>query len=278
MDPPSAFGRLSAFPVEIRLQIWQELLCEPVVFLTPLWFLRSRDALSHNEDVKRIPFDVAIFQTSKACGLEAMEVFYSAEHFFSFCALPNIWDLEQMGHAETRVDQFIKDFSTWMPLYPTKLAARYIKNVRVSISIPQRTYDSFGCLHMSSQYMPLMRKLRLPGRARGACVINVVFYSNNMYPKDVQVLGPSFFWGLQTLTAFKKVSIRSSCSCKYVHLALNPSSPDPYLLNCWGAPLKSYTIERIVEELQPTLGSATVRTEGKMEIVEFNPRTHLRNL
>ena len=115
-----------------------------------------------------------------------------------------------------------------------------------------------------------MRKLRTPGLARGAILINLVFYGNR-----VQLLGPSFFSSLQTLTAFNKVSIRSSFSSDYVHQALSPSKPDLYLLNPWEAPLKSYTTERVVEELRPALGSAIVRTEGNTEIVEFNPRTYL---
>ena len=201
-----------------------------------------------------------------------MEVFYSADHFFSFYALPSMWDLENMGYEHTRLAQFIRDFRAWMPLYPTRLAAGYIKNVRVSISISNSTTDCFGRFHMSENLLcvPLMRKSRTSGLARGACLINLVFYGNK-----VQLLGPSFFSSLQTLTAFNKISIRSSFPSDYVHQALNPSKPDLYLRNPWEAPLKSYTTERIVEELQPALGSAIVQTEGNTEIVEFNPRTYL---
>lgn len=281
MDPPSAFGKLSAFPVEIRLQIWHELLCEPVLFLAPLWFLRSRDASRLRKDIRRIPFDVAIFQSSKACGLEAMEVFHSAQHVFSFCTLPSRSELEDsMCHDKLRVGQFVRDCRVWMPVYPTKLAARHIKNVRVSISVPRRTTDCFGRFHMSAYAlcMPLMRKLQVLGCARGKCLINLVFHSNAMAPEHVQTLGPSFFWGIQTLTAFKKVSIRSSCSSTPAYRALEPNNPRSDLLNTWHALLKSYTTERIVEELHSALGSAIVRTEGRTEIVEFNPRSHLSNL
>ncbi len=161
MDPPSPFGTLSALPVELRLQIWHDLLCKPVRVLTPLWFLRSRDGLYYAEVPERMPVDVAIFRSSKACRLEAMEVFYS-KHTFSFCALPSRGELEcKTFHNNLTAAQFIVDFNTWTPMYPTELTARLIKHFKVSISIPY-SHDRFEWGYQmsdSSLCMNLMRKI-----------------------------------------------------------------------------------------------------------------------
>ena len=282
MDPPSAFGKFSAFAVEIRLQIWHELLCEPVKPLSPMWFLRARDALGRTKDVNRIPFDVAIFQSSKACGLEAMEVFYSAEHVFSFCALPSRGELEYVNEKK-KVAQFIRDYMKWMPVHPTKFAAGYIKNVRISISIRRRTTDCFGQFQMSdySLCIPLTDKLQISDRERGQCLIDLVFYGTHMSSQNIQVLAPPFFRGLRTLTTFKKISIRSSCSRNPAYLTLEPNLNNHwyrYTLNHCDAPLRDYTEKRIVEELRQTLGVATILTKNKAQILEFSPSTRLSNL
>ena len=177
MDPPSPFGTLSALPVELRLQIWHQLFCKPVGVLTPLWFLRSRDGLYYAEVPERISVDVAIFRSSKACGLEAMEVFYS-EHTFSFRALPSGGELEcKTFHNNLTAAQFIRDFNTWTPMYPTELAARLIKHFKVSISIPY-SHDRFEWGYQmsdSSLCMTLMRKMQTSGGIRKICFVESLF-------------------------------------------------------------------------------------------------------
>lgn len=117
MDSPSAFGAFSAFAVEIRRQVWHELLCTSVLVLSPLWLLRAQHGPFYEKFHKRTPFDVVIFQSSKACGLEAMEVFYSGDNVFTFCGLPSRWELNcLLGRTGLRTTRFIEDFQTWAPL------------------------------------------------------------------------------------------------------------------------------------------------------------------
>lgn len=84
------------------------------------------------------------------------------------------------------------------------------------------------------------------------------------------------FRGLKTLTAFGKVTINSSDFSRLVTFALHPNKPRPFYLDYDdNMSVKRYIMKRIVEELQPTLGSAAVVDEYRMHIVEFRPRTHL---
>ena len=274
MDSPSAYGTLSAFPVEIRRQVWHELLCEPVAILTPLWVLRSRDGLYYVKIPERTPVDVAIFRSSQACGVEAMEVFYS-EHTFSFCALPSLWELECMDiNYSLRVAQFITDFKTRMPSYPTQLAARHIRDVRMSISIP-RSNGCFGSYQTSdhSLCIALMHKLQASGKARKTCSIDLLFFGIDKCPEIIEVLGPPFFRAFKTLTAFNKVTINSSGFPRPAYLTFNPDKSYASRLDCYkNTALICYVMQRIVEELEPALGPATVLDGSYTHIAEFRPR------
>ena len=81
------------------------------------------------------------------------------------------------------------------------------------------------------------------------------------------MLGPS-------LTAFGKVTINSSGFSRLVTFALHPNKPRPFYLDYDdNMSVKRYIMKRIVEELQPTLGSAAVVDEYRRRIVEFRPCT-----
>lgn len=277
MDPPCSFGTLSALPVELRLQIWHEILSKPVRVLTPLWFLRSRDALYYAEPPARSSADVAIFLASKACGLEAMEVFY-AKNTFSFCALPSGPEFEHKTfHGNLTAAEFVTEYEARTPLYPTELAARHIKHFKVSISVPYST-DRFEWGYQLSDHslcMDLMRKLQTSGCARKTCFVDLLFFCNNERHESTQMLGASLFRGLKTLTAFEKVTISCSGYPRLVTYALHPSKPRPRNLDYdANMPSKCYFMQRIAEELEPTLGPAVVLDEHHTHIVEFHPRTH----
>lgn len=276
MDPPSEFGTFSVFPVEIRRQIWHELLCKPVKTLKPLWLTRARDGKFYEEFEKCTPFKVAIFQSSKACGLEAMEVFYSGKHLFTFCALPSRWELGN----DQRADQFIKDFKAWTPLYPTKLAAKHIKNIWLSISVPWST-DCFGNFHMSDYAlcMTMIRKLESSNSVRKTCLIDLLFFCNYRHPERFQLLGTSFFRGFRTLTAFEKIDFYISGDTSLAYQTLNPSKPRSGLFDGYEyGDFKHHIMKRIVEVLEPALGPADVVDEDSWHVIEFHPRAFLTGL
>ncbi|CAD6582482.1 MAG: hypothetical protein ASARMPREDX12_000953 [Alectoria sarmentosa] len=279
MAPPSAFGAFSAFPVEIRRQIWHELLCKPVATLTPMWLVRALKEGWHERYQSYMPFDVSIFRCSKACGLEAMKVFYAGQHVFTFVALPSRWELRcTSGHE----NPLIKEFATWMPRYPTRLAARHIKNVWLSISIPKSSKDCFGNFSMGDYAlcMPVIRKLQhAGGGVRGTCFVDLLFFCNDGSPRNVQVLGTSFFRGFKTLTAFEKVRFNISGSSRLAVPALVPSRRRPEDLDGYAHwDLKMYILQTIVEELEPVLGPANVVDRPGAHFVEFRPRSHLVGL
>ncbi len=176
MDPPSPLGTLSALPIELRLQIWHELLSKPVRVLTPQWFLRARDAMYHAEPPTRSHADVAVFLSSKTCGLEAIKVFY-ANNIFSFCALPSGQDFEFRGfHGHLKAAHFISEYYAWTPLYPSELAARHIKHFKVSLSVPY-CRDRLEWGHQVSDHslcMDLIQKMQKSGGAGKTCSIDLL--------------------------------------------------------------------------------------------------------
>ena len=277
MDPSSPFGTLSSLPVELRLQIWHQLLSKPVKVLTPQWFLRARDALYHREPSARSSADVAVFLSSKACGLEAMEVFY-AKNTFSFCALPSGQEFEFKDfHDDPSAAHFISQYEAWTPSYPSELAARHIKHLKVSLGIPYCHDRSEWGYQMSdrSLCMDLMRQMQTPGGARKTCSIDLLFFCKYKPPGSAPVLGASLFQGLKTLTAFEKFTINCSGYQRLVAYALHPNKPRPHNLDYpANMSLRCYFMLRIAEELEPTLGPAIFAKENHTHIVEFHPRTH----
>lgn len=207
-----------------------------------------------------------------------MEVFYAGRHVFTFVALPSRWEL---GCTSGREDPLIKEFATWMPRYPTRLAARHIKNVWLSISIPKSSKNCFGNFHMADYAlcMPLIRKLLQAGGVRGTCFVDLLFFCNDGSPRNVQVLGTSFFRGFKTLTAFEKVTFNISGSSRLAARALVPTRRRPEDLDGYAHwDLKMYILQTIVEELEPVLGPANVVDKPGAHVVEFRPRSHLVGL
>ena len=277
MDPPSTLGTLSALPLELRLQIWHESLSKLVRVLAPQWFLRARDAMCYIEPPTRSPADVAIFLSSKTCGLEATKVFY-ANNIFSFCALPSGQDFEFRGfHGLPKSAHFISEYHAWTPLYPSELAARHIKHFKISLSIPY-CYDRFEWGHQMSDpslCMDLMRKMQKSDGAGKTCSIDLLFFCNHRTQGSIPVLGASLFRGLKTLSAFEKVTINCSGYPRLITYALHPNKPRPhYLDHAINRPLKRFFMSRITEELESTLGPAIHPDKCRTNFIEFRPRAH----